>query len=144
MVSEWASLWVRLFAWIFDLLLVGVPLIVIGVTFFEKGLNMIFFAFFLFFLYVLLTPVFWQGFTVGKRILRIRIIDRKKNKISIKTMLGRLIVSGLLYLITFGIALIVSVIVAHLRQDKRAIHDLIAGTCVTCMDAQHIIKTASQ
>ncbi|PWA10423.1 RDD family protein [Pueribacillus theae] len=144
MVSEWASLWVRLLAWIFDLLLVGVPLIVIGVTFFEKGLNMIFFDFFLFFLYVLLTPIFWQGFTVGKRILRIRIIDKKKNKISITTMIARLIVSGLIYLITFGIALIVSVIVTHLREDKRAIHDLIAGTCVTYVDAQHILKTASE
>lgn len=144
MVSQWAGLWVRLLAWVFDLLLVGVPMVVVGVTIFGKGVGLILFASISFFLYVFLTPVFWQGYTVGKRILRIKIIVRKKKRISIGTMGARLIVAGLLYLFTFGIALVLSVLVAHLRKDKRAIHDLIAGTCVSFIDAPHIIKTASE
>lgn len=43
-------------------------------------------------------------------------------------MLLRVVVAGLLYFITFGIGFIVSVIMVAVREDKRAIHDFIAGT----------------
>ena len=43
-------------------------------------------------------------------------------------MLMRVIVAGLVYGITFGIGFIVSVIMVAVREDKRALHDFIAGT----------------
>lgn len=43
-------------------------------------------------------------------------------------MLLRDVVSGLVYAFTFGIALIVSICMVCMREDKRSLHDLIAGT----------------
>jgi uncharacterized RDD family membrane protein YckC len=46
-------------------------------------------------------------------------------------MIKRNVIAGLVYGITFGIALIVSIFMVAFRHDKRAIHDMIAGTYVT-------------
>lgn len=40
----------------------------------------------------------------------------------------RNVVAGVIYGFTFGIALIVSIFMVALREDKRALHDFIAGT----------------
>ena len=45
--------------------------------------------------------------------------------------------------ITFGIAAIVSGFMVGIRQDKRAIHDLIAGTYVTYEKARMMKKIYS-
>ncbi|MCI1113573.1 RDD family protein, partial [Stenotrophomonas maltophilia] len=83
-------------------------------------------------LYTLLVPVFWYGYTIGKKILKIRIAKVDGEPVGIGTMLLRVIVGmWLIYGITFGIGAIVSAIMVGVRQDKRAIHDLVAGTYVT-------------
>lgn len=46
----------------------------------------------------------------------------------------RTIIGGIIYWITFGIGTIVSLFMVLLREDKRAIHDLIAGTYVKSDD----------
>ncbi|KHF31883.1 RDD family protein [Paenibacillus sp. P1XP2] len=81
------------------------------------------------FLYSLLVPVFWGGYTVGKRICGIKI--RKVQDHSppgIGTMLLRHVVAGIIYGLTFGIGTIISAFMVGLREDKRSIHDFIAGT----------------
>lgn len=123
-----AGFWIRLGAAILDAIIVGIPLAVLSyiVTgdFDDNIITNI-----LSFLYSLLLPVVWEGYTIGKRICGIKI--RKVSDLSppgIGTMLLRNIVAGLIYGITFGIATIVSAFMIGLREDKRSIHDFIAGT----------------
>ena len=52
-------------------------------------------------------------------------------KLGIGDMLMRVVVAGLIYAVTLGIAAIVSAFMVGLREDKRSLHDLIAGTYVT-------------
>ncbi|GED30749.1 hypothetical protein BCE02nite_18900 [Brevibacillus centrosporus] len=83
-------------------------------------------------LYSLLLPVFWYGYTVGKRIVGIRIVKMDGSPVGIGTMLLRIVVGcWLIYTVTLGIGAIISAIMVGVREDKRAIHDLIAGTYVT-------------
>jgi len=81
-------------------------------------------------LYTLLLPVYWHGYTVGKKLMGIRIVKVNGERVGIGTMLMRNIVSGLIYVLTLGIAVIISAFMVALRTDRRAIHDLIAGTYV--------------
>jgi uncharacterized RDD family membrane protein YckC len=121
----------RLGANLLDGLIIGVPLILISYWMtgsWEDNLvsNLIST------LYSLLLPVFWYGYTVGKRIVGVRIVKVNGEPVGIGTMLLRLIVGmGVVYGLTFGIAAIISAIMVVVRDDKRAIHDLIAGTYVT-------------
>lgn len=82
-------------------------------------------------LYYVLLPVIWYGYTVGKRAVGIRIARVDGEKISLGTMLLREVVGGIVYAFTLGIGLIISAFMVGLREDKRSIHDLIAGTYVT-------------
>jgi uncharacterized RDD family membrane protein YckC len=81
------------------------------------------------FLYSLHTPIFWNGYTIGKRICGIRIarVDDGESP-GLGTMLLRNVVAGLVYAVTFGIAVIASAIMVWVREDKRSLHDYIAGT----------------
>ncbi|WP_026692725.1 RDD family protein [Peribacillus kribbensis] len=82
-------------------------------------------------LYSILIPVVWQGYTVGKRVLNVRIVKLNGEKLGFGTMLIRTLAGGLIYGLTLGAALVVSAFMVGLRKDKRAIHDFIAGTYVT-------------
>lgn len=82
-------------------------------------------------LYSIILPVIWSGYTLGKRICGIRIVKMNGSKPGIGTMLLRVIVAGIVIAVTLGIAVIASAFMVGLRQDKRAIHDFIAGTYVT-------------
>lgn len=83
------------------------------------------------FLYALSLPVLWYGYTVGKKVCGIRIARVDGEKLHIGNMLLRIVVAGLLYALTLGIGFIVSVVMVAVREDKRAIHDFVAGTYVT-------------
>ncbi|MGP4077688.1 RDD family protein [Halobacillus sp. K22] len=85
---------------------------------------------FLSLLYLLITPVIWKGYIIGKRIFNIRIVKTSGQNVTLLTMVMRVIVGGLIYALTFGIALIVSGIMVLAREDNRSIHDFIAGTYV--------------
>ncbi|SES24062.1 Uncharacterized membrane protein YckC, RDD family [Psychrobacillus sp. OK032] len=125
-----AGFWARLGASLLDSLIIGIPLAIISylivgdwedtpITSFG---NM---------LYSLIVPVLWYGYTVGKKMLGIRIVKVDGSKLGYGAMILRVIVSGLVYIFTLGIALIVSAFMVGIREDKRAIHDFIAGTYVT-------------
>jgi len=128
-----AGFWVRLLANVLDGLIISLPL---GIIFylltgnwedenFSSLLNM---------LYTIIVPIIWYGYTVGKRLMKIRIVKVDGSKLGIGAMLMRVVVAALIYIVTLGIAAIVSAFMVGLREDKRAIHDLIAGTYVTYND----------
>lgn len=126
--NEAAGFWIRLGANLLDGIIVGLPLSIIAGIFTgnyenEPIQNMIYG------LYGLLLPVYWNGYTIGKRICGIRI--RKFDFLEppgIGTMLLRNLVSGIVYALTFGIGIIVSGFMVAMREDKRSLHDFIAGT----------------
>ena len=130
MINRPAGIWVRLLAMILDGLIIGIPLAVIGYlmtgNWEENPLTNA-----VSFVYSLLLPVFWYGYTVGKKILGIRIAKVNGEKLGIGAMLLRNIVGGLVYVVTLGIGAIVSAFMVGLREDKRSLHDMIAGTYVT-------------
>ncbi len=81
--------------------------------------------------YGIFVPVVWYGYTLGRRMAENRIVRMDRKKVGIGTMLLRELVTGLIYMLTLGIGLIVSAFMVGLREDKRAIHDFIANTYVT-------------
>ncbi|MBX0356733.1 RDD family protein [Halobacillus sp. Nhm2S1] len=81
--------------------------------------------------YALLLPPIWHGYTLGRRALGNRIVKADGSEITFINIVLRELVGGLLYFVTFGIALVVSAFMVGLREDKRGIHDLIGGTYVT-------------
>ncbi|MFN7253172.1 MAG: RDD family protein [Anaerobacillus sp.] len=118
----------RFFAQILDLLFIFLPITII--SYILTGELTLPFEF-LMFLYGIILPVIWKGFTVGKKMMGIRIVKINGDQVGIGTMLLRDLVSGFIYTFTFGIASIVSFFMVIFREDKRAIHDFIAGTIVT-------------
>lgn len=127
-MNEEAGFWIRFGAGLLDALIVSLPIsILFGILTGDFENEPI--SNFLLALYGILVPAYWKGYTVGKRICRIRI--RKFDTLDppgIGTMLLRNVVAGLVYLLTFGIGFIASILMVALREDKRAIHDFIAGT----------------
>ncbi|MYL69813.1 RDD family protein [Halobacillus litoralis] len=81
--------------------------------------------------YFIVLPIAWYGYTVGKKAAGVRIVKKDGSEVGIKQMLLRELIGALVYAITLGIALIVSAFMVGIREDKRAIHDFIAGTYVT-------------
>ncbi|WP_084500676.1 RDD family protein [Halalkalibacillus halophilus] len=126
-----AGFWVRLGAAIIDgislTLLTGPLALALYGQFFYEGWSILDFVNLLYFI---LLPIVWYGYTLGKRAVNIRIRRVDQEKIGLKTMLLREFLSAFLYAITLGILAIVSLFMVVFREDKRAIHDLIAGTYV--------------
>ncbi|NMM51321.1 RDD family protein [Paenibacillus aquistagni] len=122
-----AGFWVRLGAAILDGIIIGIPVSLFTAIMFSdyyvKFMNNLLMG-----LYGLLVPVMWAGYTIGKKICNIRIQKLDGTEPTIGTMLLRNVVAGVIYGVTFGIGLIVSAFMVGLREDKRAVHDFIAGT----------------
>jgi len=129
-MSNLAGFWDRFFANLLDGLIISLPIAVLAYLITGKfdddvisaPLNLV---------YSLVLPVVWHGYTVGKRIMQIRIAKVNGEKLGFGTMFMRTVVGGLVYVLTLGIGFIVSAFMVGLREDKRAIHDFIAGTYVT-------------
>ncbi|MGO4530123.1 RDD family protein [Paenibacillus sp. 2TAF8] len=129
MILYKAGFWIRLGASFLDGLIIGIPLVIIagvltGNYDTDEPIAKILSA-----LYSILLPVYWYGRTIGKRIcgIRIQIYDTQESP-KITTMLMRVLVAGIVYALTLGIGVIVSMFMVGMREDRRAIHDFIAGT----------------
>ncbi len=128
--SNPAGFWIRLGASLLDGLIIGLPLSLISFLITGKwDENIVTNA--ISFLYSLLLPIYWYGYTVGKRIVGVRIVKVNGEPVGFGAMILRNVVGGLVYTVTLGIAAIVSAFMVGLRSDKRSIHDFIAGTYVT-------------
>ncbi|KHF41081.1 RDD family protein [Halalkalibacter okhensis] len=131
MVERPAGFWVRLGANILDVIVVSGTIYILAALFgltqdtreVVDGIGNL--------LYSLLLPVLWYGYTVGKRLLGIRIVKLDGSKVGFGTMLLRVVVAGFVYAITLMIAAIVSAFMVAFRKDKRSIHDMLAKTYVT-------------
>ena len=125
-----AGFWIRLGANILDGLIIGIPLMVISFIITGEPSES-WFTVICQSIYALIVPLLWSGYTIGKKIVGIRIVKIDESNADFWTMLKREIIGGLVYTLTFGIGTIVSIFMVALREDKRAIHDFIAGTYVT-------------
>lgn len=135
MMKQPAGFWIRFLALILDGIIVGIPLLILAYLLTGNWDRADSLSDFFAFLYALIVPVVWKGFTVGKRICNIRI--RKEHDHlppHIGTMLLRGLVATLVYVLTLGIGLIASIIMVAVREDKRGLHDFIAGTEVVYDD----------
>ena len=132
MTNNAAGFWVRLGAVLLDGIILTIALGFISSLIYNQFFMEDFsFIDILNALYFLLLPIFWHGYTIGKRALGIRIVRIDEEEVGFGTMFLREIVAGLVYVLTFGIGLIVSAFMVGIREDKRSIHDFIAGTYVT-------------
>ncbi|USK72965.1 RDD family protein [Peribacillus frigoritolerans] len=129
-MSDSVGFWKRLFAGVLDGIIVSAPLAIIFGVITGDWENENFSTLFNF-LYMVIVPILWYGYTVGKRIMGIRIVRMDGKKLGIGTMLLRYLVAALVYAITLGIGFIVSAFMVGIRKDHRSIHDFIAGTYVT-------------
>ncbi|MFD2615762.1 RDD family protein [Terrilactibacillus laevilacticus] len=137
--TQTAGFWIRLAANIIDGIIVMVIDYLLGAFIFGKsylerdsGIGTVqIFGDVVSLLYFVLIPIVWSGYLPGKRLCGIRIVKLDGQKPTIGTMLLRYIVGGLVYTVSFGICLIISIFMVAFREDKRAIHDFIAGTYVT-------------
>ncbi len=131
MVERPAGFWIRLGALILDGLLIFVTVLILSSLLGLNSDRTEIFQGIIDVLYTLLLPVFWYGYTVGKRICGIRIVKLDGSNVRIGAMLLRAVVAGFVYVITLGIAFIVSIFMVAFRQDKRSVHDMLAKTYVT-------------
>lgn len=139
MVGDLVGFWRRFWAEILDSLIVGTLFWLIFNLIFgldaESNTNEVITTI-LYILYATLLPVYWKGYIIGKRILKIHIERIDGEPINLWTMIKREVLGKqLLNITTLGIAWIISAFMVGLREDKRGIHDLIAGTHVVKDDA---------
>lgn len=87
------------------------------------------------FIYFALVPYFWNGYTIGKRLLSIKIINpsNPEEKVPLLKLLLR---SLFIVLLSFNIKLliVISLILIFLHEDRKAIHDFIVSTEVVQLD----------
>lgn len=134
-----AKLWQRFFARLIDGLIIGVPIVfllsfTVGYDFvIEPRANFIFNLFMLLIVtvYMIALPVIWYGWSIGKRLLGIRITHVNGRDVTWQMMLKRELFILVVYTLTFGLFLLLSGVMMITRKDKRALHDLMADTKVT-------------
>ncbi|MDV2581725.1 RDD family protein [Alkalibacillus haloalkaliphilus] len=82
-------------------------------------------------LYLVITPVLWSGYVIGKRICKIKMKRIDGDDVTLgNTLLREVVGFHIVGIVTFGVSWIVSIFMVVFREDKRAIHDLIGGTYV--------------
>jgi uncharacterized RDD family membrane protein YckC len=125
-----AGFWRRLGAVVIDAGVGAVIGFFIGPIFEDENLSRI--AIWLYVMaYYILVPVYWNGYTVGKRVTGARIVCVDGEKLGFKNTILRMPVAQVLYTISFLTLYIVTIFMIIFRNDKRAVHDFIAGTYVT-------------
>ncbi|WP_202080454.1 RDD family protein [Caldalkalibacillus salinus] len=126
--------WRRLAAQILDAIIVSLPIAMLAGLIMTNEQVAEALSNIMYLIYTIVIPLVWYGYTVGKRILGVRIVRKDGSPVSIGTMLLRVLVGHIVYVVTLGIALVISAFMVGLREDKRAIHDMIAGTYVTTLE----------
>ncbi|MFJ7975866.1 RDD family protein [Peribacillus sp. JNUCC 23] len=177
MVENPAGFWVRFGAKVIDALIFIVLGLILGAIFSDGTSEWV--SNIISFLYALLLPIFWYGYTVGKKALKVRIVKLDGSQVTLWTMIKRNVIAWIVYglpsilgvigfivtvgisgfdvlinedlmsdevlgglllkgfvwvmigLLLSGVLYIISAFMIGLREDKRALHDLIAGTFVT-------------
>ncbi|KYD28020.1 hypothetical protein EP10_002887 [Geobacillus icigianus] len=137
-----AGFWKRLLANLLDAIVIGIPISVIGYLI-TGSMETNWFTTLANLLYALVVPAVWYGYTVGKRMIGIRIAKVNGGKVGLGTMFLRSFVDRLVYFVTFGMGLIISAMMVAAREDKRSIHDFIARMYVTTEKNDGVTKETS-
>ncbi|MCZ0703430.1 putative RDD family membrane protein YckC [Natronobacillus azotifigens] len=117
----------RFGALLLDDLIILVPLylfivLVFGITVISQTIVLI-----LFLSYLIILPVIWKGYTVGKKIMNVRIVQDDGSDVTVTIMLLRELSAFSLSMIGIGM---VSLLMVANREDRRSIHDFFACTIV--------------
>lgn len=117
----------RFGALLLDDLIILVPLylsivLVFGITLISQTIVLI-----LFLSYLIILPVIWKGYTVGKKIMNVRIVQDDGSDVTAIIMLLRELSAFSLSMIGIGM---VSLLMVANREDRRSIHDFFACTIV--------------
>jgi uncharacterized RDD family membrane protein YckC len=133
---RYAGFWVRFFASLLDLVIIGLPVTILLVVIFfifldfdesfVYSIKYKFIKIILFFIITVLFWVYWNGKTVGKKLMNIKIVDYDTNS-DIDFFQAMVRYFG--YFVSTIIFFLGYIMIAF-RTDKRALHDLISGTCV--------------
>ena len=157
-----AGFWKRLFAFIIDLVLLGIFGMVLGAVFFdflaELGPSGLLIGFTIAFLYFgIQNSSICNGQTIGKRILKIKVVNKEHETISVQRSFGRFMILGPPYflngaplpmffnehytltvfvgiIVFFGLAGIIYLYIFN-RKTRQSLHDLIVGTYVIKLQA---------
>ncbi|MBD7906717.1 RDD family protein [Sporosarcina gallistercoris] len=82
-------------------------------------------------LYLIILPIIWSGYVIGKRICHIQVKRVDDGNVTFFNMFMREIVGNvLLGTLTFGVSILISAGMIVFREDKRGIHDFVGGTYV--------------
>lgn len=124
---KYAGFWARALAQILDGLIIGIPstFIVYALLADETGRNILYFI-----LTTVITVSFWVGWggrTPGKKLLGIRIVTYPDFG---EINLAKSLIRYLLGYTLSAVILFLGFIMVAFREDKRGLHDLLAGTCV--------------
>jgi uncharacterized RDD family membrane protein YckC len=131
---RYAGFWIRAVALFIDTLILSVPLGVIWFFFWPDPTvpgsgNLFFAASAIAGLQILYFAGLWASpmqATIGQKMCRLRVIhDKDDQRVSFSTAVGRLLAMAVSSL-TLGIGYIM----AGFTERKRALHDMLAGTCV--------------
>ena len=148
----------RLLAWLVDAIIIGVVIVVILLctsltaifNLIKEGtsFNLTLFALIeliqvglvieiLFILYYISIPVRNHGQTIGKKMLKIRVVKDDGKDADFSTLFMRqAIAEQLLGALTFGATYIVNALVALFRKDKKSLSDVFASTKVVFVEEE--------
>lgn len=85
----------------------------------------------LYVVYSTITPVYWDGYVIGKKIMNIKIVKANGSALTLSDMFLREVVGVfILGYLTAGMSTLISGLMVLFRKDRRAIHDMLAGTFV--------------
>lgn len=127
----------RLFAYVLDTVVIAILSTIlfwpISSNMTYEGFYVVLFDYLFFilcsFIYYFLLPSIWNGHTVGKRIMGVRIADTSGEKLSMNQTIIRALFHGALYLVMAPLVLWSIASIAN-REDNRALHDLASATYV--------------
>src|SRR5699024_8363226 len=125
MVSNPAGFWIRFIANFVDGLIMLIVTGGLSYLFYHSFMEPeeITFLDFIEFFYYLLLPILWTGYTVGKNMFGIRIARMDGKKVNVGTMLLRLIVSGIVFMVTLGFGVVLSTLLVGFREVMEVVHD---------------------
>ena len=148
----------RLLAWLVDAIIIGVVIVVVLLctsltaifNLIKEGtsFNLTLFALIeliqvglvieiLFILYYISFPVRNHGQTIGKKMLKIRVVKDDGKDVDFSTLFMRqAIAEQLLGALTFGVTFVVNALVALFRKDKKSLSDVFASTKVVFVEEE--------